>query len=249
MTEHVASDYAPWCEFFASPQIPKPAEDFVLWYDREGLALIAPGFRTPFRLRDEDLRSRQSGRSDLLRACGGLGPEDWVLDPFAGYGVDALMLASTGCQVATMEWHPLIWLLQREFAQRVGIAVDAGLGDGLALLQRQAGNGVPEPAIETGTAEDSRASAEIPSSLSRRYDLIYLDPMFERRRKQALPNRGLQHLQALSVTSSLDVSACVELACAAARRRVVLKRRLKDPVCGKPSHQILGHAVRFDVYS
>ena len=45
------------------------------------------------------------------------------------------------------------------------------------------------------------------------------------------------------------MQALLARAKASARRRVVLKRRPKDPTVDKPSHAVAGKAVRFDVYT
>ena len=84
---------------------------------------------------------------------------------------------------------------------------------------------------------------------TRRWDVVYLDPMFPARRKRALPNRGLQHLQVLAAEYPVDLEECLAQARSRAGRRVVVKRRLRDPKLGRPSHQLKGHAVRFDVYA
>jgi hypothetical protein len=58
----------------------------------------------------------------------------------------------------------------------------------------------------------------------------------------------MQYLQSMADEPSHDVESCLAAALATARRRVVLKRRLKDVVIAQPNHQLRGRAVRFDVY-
>jgi 16S rRNA (guanine1516-N2)-methyltransferase len=80
------------------------------------------------------------------------------------------------------------------------------------------------------------------------YDVVYLDPMFPGRSKRALPGKRLQVLAALAVADPRPLSLWLEAAVAAARHRVVLKRRSKDPLVARPDWQIRGRTVRFDVY-
>lgn len=191
-----------------------------LWLDTDGLSLISAGFDKPFRLTANMLEVRGAGKSLLVKACGVLPDKPSIFDPFLGFGLDALLLARLGCSVEGRERHPMVWLMLREFATDLGITLRHECGDGLAVL----------------------------SDETRHWDVVYLDPMFERRSKRALPNRGLQHLQELAAEYTLDIEHCLALAKARANKRVVLKRRPKSPVLEKPTHQIKGHSVRFDVY-
>ena len=79
-----------------------------------------------------------------------------------------------------------------------------------------------------------------------------LIPMFPAHGKTALPGKRMQVTRALpgaETDMSTDELLCwIEAGRTAARRRVVLKRRLKDPVVGSPDWQIKGRSVRFDVY-
>jgi len=218
--EGEASALAPWCQLRVATAPPRVAAGHALWLDDSGLALIDARFNSVFRLSASMLDARSRGRSLLLQACGVGRGRLSVLDPFAGFGLDALQLARAGCAVTAVESHPLVWLMLDDFNNRLGADVDLLHGDGMAILQQ------------------SRAQ----------WDVVYLDPMFDIRRKRALPNRGLQHLQALCGPHEVDVGACLEQALSSAARRVVLKRRPKDPTQGAPSHQIRGKAVRFDVY-
>ena len=212
--------YETHCTLERVAQRPSDVSDIALWLDAQGLALLAPGFATPFRLSEADLVARRRVATELTRACGALGPGDTIADPFAGFAIDALTLAGTGAVVTAMEREPLVFLLMRDFVHRCQGRVTPTLGDGLALL-----------------GGDTT------------FDVVYLDPMFEPRRKRALPNRGLQHLRELARGDDTDVQALLDRAKTSARRRVVLKRRPKDPTADKPSHTITGKAVRFDVYT
>jgi 16S rRNA (guanine1516-N2)-methyltransferase len=218
--EDDAAALAPWCQLRVAAAPPRLPYGHALWLDESGLALIDAQFESVFRLSTSMLDARSRGKSLLLQSCGVGRGKLSVLDPFAGFGLDALQLARAGCAVTAVESHPLVWLMLDDFTKRVGADVDLLHGDGMAVLLQ------------------ARA----------RWDVVYLDPMFGARRKRALPNRGLQHLQTLNGENEVDVGACLEQALDSAARRVVLKRRPKDPAHGAPSYQIRGKAVRFDVY-
>ncbi len=83
---------------------------------------------------------------------------------------------------------------------------------------------------------------------SRRWPVIYLDPMFAPRGRKGLAKQPLQMLSLLADQDGPDVADWVAHARAWADQRVVLKQRLKAPLVGRPDWQIKGRSVRFDVY-
>ncbi len=192
-----------------------PPDGLYLDASKERLQLVSPQYRQPFQL---DLpRPRPQETENLLRACG---PAQTVLDAFAGFGQDGLLLAGR-YDVVMVESHPWVFLLLNELLHCHAYDLDLRLGDAMEHMLNHTGL----------------------------YDVIYLDPMFPERTKKALPNRGMQHLRELSGSGNGPaVEAIVAQALNAARHRVVLKRRVKDPVIGSPNHQIKGKTVRFDVY-
>ena len=78
--------------------------------------------------------------------------------------------------------------------------------------------------------------------------MAYLDPMFPPRRKHALPDKSMQLLREMAEPDGLDLAQRLEQARAAARQRVVVKRRPHDPAAGRPDWQLRGGRIRFDVY-
>ena len=223
-----AEQYTQWCALHPAPTPPQVDEP-ALWLDdsgrHQGLGLLMPGFSGGFFITDDVVAERQKGRGLLAKACGTGGSAQSLLDPFAGYGLDAICLAHTGFSVTAVERERVVWLLLRDVVARQGLTLQTVLGDGMQLM-----------------------SESDPSDPQ--WDVIYLDPMFPQRNKRALPNRGLQHLQALTEerAGTLDLDALLLVAQRAARGRVVLKRRARDPVAGSPSFQVKGQSVRFDVY-
>jgi len=218
--------YAHWCTFHRVEAPPILVDGCGLWFDDGGLALLSAAAPAPFYLTPQMFLKRQRGQSLLAQACGlskrhrksALGLT--VLDPFAGFGLDAFVLAHLGCEVLAVEQERMIWLMLCDYAHILDIKADIICADAHDFL-------------ECRTAQ---------------WDVVYLDPMFEARQKRALPNLGLQHLQFISGKAEVDVEGCLAGALRVAKQRVVLKRRRKDPVSGTPSFQLKGQAVRFDVY-
>ncbi|MEM7220074.1 MAG: class I SAM-dependent methyltransferase [Pseudomonadota bacterium] len=204
-------------------------------YERSGrLELHAPEWRprdSGCWLDLDEVTRRLGARSELLRACLGraAGGATTVLDPFAGWGVDALCLAARGATVRCTEREPAMVALLRDALRR--------------------GPPAWRERVQVDWAEASSALAD-PAPV----DLVYLDPMFPPRRKGALPNKRLQWLARLGDLSHPTGDADTELAdwLRLARRRatdrVVVKRRRRDPVLATPEWRILGTAVRYDIY-
>ena len=143
-----------------------------------------------------------------------------VLDAFAGFGTDGLALAQH-CEVTLVEVNPVVFVLLAEISCRSGHEVELLHADCWPLLEQNA----------------------------RRWDVIYLDPMFPRRNKRALPNKAMQLLKEMTQEmKEANIEQLLAVARQASRERVVLKRRLKDPVMGRPNHSLKGRSVRFDVY-
>jgi 16S rRNA (guanine1516-N2)-methyltransferase len=193
-----------------------------LYLSREGLALKTPGFAKPLYIKNRP-EALKPFKTNLVRACL---PKDrlildeyTILDGFSGFGGDALTLAMTRCRLTLVEKDPLVWLMLRELTE-----------------------GIPNIQL------NCRDCMELMEEDSRDWDTIYLDPMFHRNRKSALPNLELQHLRALSTDEPIDFQSLIELSRSKAKRRVVIKRKLKDPIWLKPNFSIEGKLVRFDVY-
>ena len=90
--------------------------------------------------------------------------------------------------------------------------------------------------------EDARR--RIPSG----FDVVYLDPMFEPRRKTALPGKPMQVLRDVVGRDAPDLPEVLALARRHARDRVVMKRQAHARAVGVPDWRISGRTVRFDVY-
>ena len=209
-------------------------QSFVLNFERDLLQLCRADAKGRFGRESVALDTaslRQRDGSQLQRACLGTmqrGSTDVslrVLDLFAGWGMDALSLASGGAEVTSVEWLPVMVALNRDAARRVPPELSSRLrivhGEALHFLDQ----------LELSAA-----------------DVIYLDPMFPERKKGALPNKRLQWLAQLSPAGTCAVDKLVELARTKAAQRVVLKRRRKDAVYDEPTRKLIGTSVRYDIY-
>ena len=145
-----------------------------------------------------------------------------VHDALAGWGTDGLVLAGLGCAVHMSERHPAIY---RRLRKRLREHGDDGLGPVSAAL------------------EDARERWRHGPA----FDVVYLDPMFGPHQKTAAASRPMQVLAALAPPLE-DIGALIALARAAARDRVVLKRRRSGKAYGAPAWHVAAKTVRFDVY-
>ena len=188
-----------------------------------------PGFAKPYRpAQAKPVHRQRSHASDpMVRACAAGRGNISVLDACAGFGSDGLVMSDLGCRVTYLERDPLIWLLLRDRVKDL-----------------------PGAWAHCADAQDFMAEGD-------RWDVVYLDPMFPLRNKTALPGLGMQHLRTLSEATSEEVDMqqaladLLQSARRAAIRRVVCKRRAKDPTPDSlltPDFQVKGKMVRFDVY-
>ena len=199
--------------------IEPPESGFYLCFEKDLLELRRTGDALGISISAQEIDQRLAGPFMLGRACGLPGAGLRVLDAMGGLGVDALALARAGAAVQVVERHPMLWALLKDLIRRTGANVSAALGDCADLL---------------------RDGAD--------YDVIYLDPMFPDRRKKALPGKRMQYLGALLADAAPFDPGLISLAQQCARSRVVLKRRLKDPVPIKPDWTLRGSSVRYDVF-
>lgn len=198
---------------------PRDEAGFYLWAADDRLELRHGAHERGVCISVSELARRAARGRELMRACGAA-ERPAVLDAMAGWGVDGLVLAGSGCRVIMVERHSAISALQQDLVRRSGISgVLCRWGDGYCALKEMS-----DP------------------------DVIYLDPMFPSRRKGALPGKRMQWLAALTGPDVRPLEQWLEAARACTRGRVVLKRRRRDPVIEPPDWQIVGRTVRYDVY-
>ena len=155
-----------------------------------------------------------------------------VLDATAGLGRDAFVLASLGCVVHMIERSPVVAALLQDGLERA--ASDCGLSAWLPANMH----------LYHGVATDLLAvwPHEKP-------DVVYLDPMFPHRKKNAAVKKEMRLFQQL-LGPDEDADLLLEPALALAKNRVVVKRPSGAPFLAnqKPHIEMLGKANRFDVY-
>ena len=170
------------------------------------------------------------GRSQLIARAIGLKsyPHPTILDLTAGLGRDAFVLANLGAKVLMIERHPIVALL---------------LKDGLKRAQTVKW-------FKELNLELMEIDAQVYLfSLKKRFNIIYMDPMYPVRKKSALVKKEMRILRRLIGTDE-DTSELLALALKKAKFRVIVKRpRFSDPISGQnPDIVYKGKSSRFDVY-
>jgi 16S rRNA (guanine1516-N2)-methyltransferase len=214
-------------------------DDLALLAGPEGLELRSghrahePGVRVDLSVRrvtakDRGRRGHTNAQQPLRRALGRR--PRFVVDATAGFGDDAIALASWGHRVLAVERSPVMAAL---------------LADGLQRARAEPGLAEIAGRITLLCAEAKVALRD----LDRPPDVVYVDPMYaSARSRSALPRKKIQLLRRL-VGSDADASDLIEHARAAGARRIVVKRALRaEPIFGSPSERHLGKLVRYDVY-
>jgi 16S rRNA (guanine1516-N2)-methyltransferase len=210
--------------------LPHGRRDLVLEYAEGCLQLRdtrpgAPGpIRADFQSTAADNR-RKAGRGLLLAKAVGIKGRELpdVLDATAGLGRDAYTLAALGCNVTAFERSPVVAALLRD-------AIDRSRGD----------PAVARIDLRVGDAREEMAR--------RRYEVVYLDPMFPER-GSALSKKEMQYMQLLLEPDDGADLFAPALQCAT--RRVVVKRPIHAARLAPtptPNHVFKGKSVRFDVY-
>jgi 16S rRNA (guanine1516-N2)-methyltransferase len=179
-------------------------------------------------------RFRSGGARDhaLLKATGvSKAQHPTVIDATAGLGRDSFLLASLGAKVTLLERSAEVHdLLQR------GLEAARATGEEMAEI-------VARMTLVHGDARDILPGLQA--------DVVMVDPMHPPRRKTALVKKEMRLLRQL-VGTDPDVLELMQAALASSCRRVVLKWPLRaDPIAGlrKPSYQIRGKTVRYDVFA
>ena len=180
-------------------------------------------------------RRKQGGGRDqaVARAVGVRGKQlPKVLDATAGLGGDSFVLACLGCDVQMFERSPVIFAL---------------LEDGLKRAMRDKEIG---PIIRRRLKLTLGDSHKYLLTLKKNPpDVVYLDPMYPHRDKNALAKKELRILRAM-VGDDQDAHELFRAALACGAKRVVVKRpRLASPLDNrKPDLVLPGKSSRFDVY-
>ena len=201
--------------------------DGSLALEANGMQLRADLTRMLPRLRPQNLSRELLVRAARVRGV----PHPHVVDATAGLGEDSLLLAAAGFSVTLFEKDPLIAALLRDSLRRA--AENPRLAEVVSRMQLIEGDAI------VGLA----ALTEDP-------DVVYLDPMFPAKRKDAATQKKLQLLRMLErPCTDEDAQALLAAAVASGPRKVVVKRPLKGPhlAGARPSHSLAGKVVRYDI--
>ncbi|MBE6478983.1 MAG: SAM-dependent methyltransferase [Olsenella sp.] len=208
-------------------------EGLGLRHDEAGLALVRGdmALRCDFAQMLPRLRQDRLAHELLVRAARVRGVEaPTALDATAGLGEDSLLLAAAGFSVTLVEHDPVIAALLRDGLERAA----------------------NEPQLEGIVARMTLVegdSVEVLAGLAVAPDVVYLDPMFPAKHKDAATKKKLQLFQMLE-SPCTNEDQLMHAALAARPRKVVVKRPLKGPFLAgrKPSSSLTGKVVRYDVY-
>jgi len=177
------------------------------------------------------IRRANTVTQPLAKAIGlkkGIRPN--IIDATAGMGRDAAVLADLGCHVNLIERSPVMSAL---------------LDDGLRrlALQPHSNNSIyTRLRLHKGDAKYL-----IPNIAP--IDVIYLDPMYPKREKQALVKKEMRFTRDI-VGNDRDIVELFTIALNHALQRVVVKRPRLAPRLTQhsPSHAIFSKNTRYDVY-
>lgn len=180
-------------------------------------------------------KTHGGGKNQLIAKAVGLkkyGLPLRILDATAGFGQDAFILASLGCEVLMLERSPIIHALLQDALRRAKEA-QCTVIDRLTLVNCQSINYLKSLATQP---KDKHP------------DVIYLDPMYSFSRR-TLPNKAAFILREI-VGKDEDAARLLKAALACYPKRVVLKQpRLgQQLLMVKPPLQLIGKSTRFDVF-
>lgn len=149
-----------------------------------------------------------------------------VLDATAGLGEDSFLLAAYGFKVKLYERDKVIAALLKDSLDRASVEF-------------------PEIISRMEVFEEDSISAM--KNLSFRPDVVFLDPMFPQRSKDAAVKKKFQLIHLLEKPCEDEVDL-IEAAKNTGAKKIIIKRPLKSEYLGgvKPSYSYEGKAIRYD---
>jgi 16S rRNA (guanine1516-N2)-methyltransferase len=211
--------------------------EYILFYSDKNLCLKKSGSKigeisvdflsTQFKNR----LAKSTINNELIAKAVGIKSKNFnVFDATAGLGQDAFVLAYLGCNVTLCENNKTIWAL---------------LYDGLNRAKQHEAYSKITQRI---TLLNPNNSIIYLKNCTEKYDVIYLDPMFPPKKKNALPSKAMQYLS--EIADYFDENELFEISMKNATKRVVVKRQRHSPYISniKPDISFKSAACRFDVY-
>lgn len=199
--------------------------DGVLTLVWNGMELCGDFTRMLPRIKKEKLSGELLVRTAKIKT---LGENPVAVDCTAGLGEDSFLLAACGFKVLLFEYNPVIFALLEDAVKRARVIPELH-----EISERM-----------TVINEDSISGLK---KLGFTPDLIYLDPMFPSKQKNALTQKKLQMFQQLEMPC-MDEKSLLESAISVSPKKIIIKRPLKGPFLSdvKPNYSISGKAVRYD---
>ncbi|MDO4460585.1 MAG: class I SAM-dependent methyltransferase [Clostridia bacterium] len=155
-------------------------------------------------------------------------PGEKAVDCTAGLGEDSFILAAAGYEVELFEHNPITALLLRDALQRA--KRDPALKDIAARMTLSEGD-----------------SKDLLAALPYTPDLIYLDPMFPEKKKNAETKKKLQVLHTIELPCADEIEL-MQAAMNAKPKKIVVKRPPEGPFLAgiEPTYSVTRKAVRYD---
>ena len=154
-----------------------------------------------------------------------------VLDGTTGLGRDAFMLASYGFKISLLERNRLLHLMLTDAIANLSVDPKlSAVADNITLFP-----------VRHNMQDEIR--------LHKKYDVVYLDPMFPVTKNLSLAKKEAQFLQHI-VGCDSDQDALLKPAMQLADKKVVVKRASSSCFLAgdRPSYSVKGNSVRFDIY-
>jgi len=184
-------------------------------------------------------RKNSFGKHQGLAKAVGLNKHEpmQVLDATTGLGRDAFILASMGCQLTMLEQSPVIYSLLNDGLKRAETIED---GELLNIIRQMS--------LHHANAQDW--FTEIKLGAKAKPDVIYLDPMFPPRSKNANVKKDIALLQEV-LGFDEDSDSLIEAAKDCAKHRVVVKKpgSKADKGAMKPNFIVPGKTAHFEIYA
>ncbi len=153
-----------------------------------------------------------------------------VLDATAGLGKDAYLLASMGCELDMLERSPIVYRLLADGIERAA-------SESEIIRQRIA------------RMHLFNRDFLLLDDTAKKYDVVYLDPMFPVRAKSARIKKEMFTLQKLLGNDDENLDWLARARELASKRVVVKRGKLSSFLGGeKPDIQFKGSSSRYDVY-
>ena len=193
----------------------------LLKQDQLILCAVNQNFKN-FSLNYNDLKYKQltnihQAKSSLLFKACKLKQQQKFLDLTCGWGIDSLVIASLGYQVLSYEINPLVGIMVQYAKYYLNLDWQVRIEDCLAI----------------NNYHD--------------YDVLYLDPMFQKPAKARLPDKKMQILALLN-NENLSVNAMFDIISTKANAKIVIKLPINFPETKPPNYKIKGKSIKWLVY-